>query len=236
MTDRPPCYERVQRERGYIYGHWEMPDGTTVKHFEPGARFVKRERVCRCGCGRVPTGRRHNWFSQACVDGWLMRTSPSFVRQKVLERDRGICARCGLDAEYLRTVINEMRGTCRRYSHWSDSGEVNTWLRGTGRDFLNEHGLESGRALWEAHHQVAVAEGGGLCGLDGYETLCRWCHQRETKALVSRLAEKKRRERACDGRMSNGNLWCSDGKTCPACRPPQQNHVNPRQYHRHAGR
>jgi hypothetical protein len=34
--------------------------------------------------------------------------------------------------------------------------------------------------FWEAHHKVAVADGGGLCGLDGYETLCVRCHGKES--------------------------------------------------------
>jgi hypothetical protein len=34
---------------------------------------------------------------------------------------------------------------------------------------------------------MAVAEGGGECGLDGYETICRECHRQETAALIRRL-------------------------------------------------
>lgn len=45
---------------------------------------------------------------------------------------------------------------------------------------------------WEADHIVPVVEGGGLCGLDGYRTLCRECHKKETKALAGRRAEKRR--------------------------------------------
>ena len=49
---------------------------------------------------------------------------------------------------------------------------------------------------WEAHHKHAVIEGGGGCGLDGYETLCVACHSRETAALAQRRAERRREERA----------------------------------------
>jgi len=49
---------------------------------------------------------------------------------------------------------------------------------------------------WQADHIVPVAEGGGQCGLDGYRTLCRACHARETRALMGRLkaARLERRE------------------------------------------
>lgn len=44
------------------------------------------------------------------------------------------------------------------------------------------------RSFWEADHRVPVAEGGGECGLDGYQTLCTPCHKRKT-------AEQARRRR-----------------------------------------
>lgn len=50
------------------------------------------------------------------------------------------------------------------------------------------------RSGWEAHHKVAVVEGGGECGLDGYETLCFECHDAETAALAARRAEARQAE------------------------------------------
>jgi hypothetical protein len=46
--------------------------------------------------------------------------------------------------------------------------------------------------LWEAHHKVAVVQGGGLCGLEGYETLCFRCHNEETRKLRKALADARR--------------------------------------------
>ena len=45
--------------------------------------------------------------------------------------------------------------------------------------------------LWQADHIVPVIEGGGLCGLDGYRTLCVPCHKRVTAELRRRLAKPK---------------------------------------------
>jgi hypothetical protein len=41
--------------------------------------------------------------------------------------------------------------------------------------------------FWQADHIIAVAEGGGGCGLDNLRTLCTSCHSIETEKLHSRL-------------------------------------------------
>jgi hypothetical protein len=45
--------------------------------------------------------------------------------------------------------------------------------------------------LWQADHQVPVAEGGGQCGLENFRTLCVPCHNAETAALRGRLKQAK---------------------------------------------
>ena len=52
---------------------------------------------------------------------------------------------------------------------------------------------------WEADHIVPVSEGGGLCGLEGYRTLCKGpdtnnCHGKVSGELRKRLNEAKRAE------------------------------------------
>jgi 5-methylcytosine-specific restriction enzyme A len=51
------------------------------------------------------------------------------------------------------------------------------------------------RPHWQADHIVPVSEGGGLCGLDGYRTLCDDCHKKETARLAARTAEARRFEK-----------------------------------------
>jgi len=53
---------------------------------------------------------------------------------------------------------------------------------------------------WEADHILPVAEGGGLCGLEGYRTLCKGpgtnnCHGKVSGELRRRLNERKRLEK-----------------------------------------
>jgi cytochrome c553 len=65
-------------------------------------------------------------------------------------------------------------------------GESTTYSR-----FLLAHNLHRDH-LWEMHHKTAIAEGGHLCGIDGYITLCVWCHGRETAALARRRAKARK--------------------------------------------
>lgn len=44
---------------------------------------------------------------------------------------------------------------------------------------------------WEMDHIVPVIEGGGLCGVDGYRTLCIPCHKKESAALAKRRAQAR---------------------------------------------
>jgi 5-methylcytosine-specific restriction endonuclease McrA len=46
----------------------------------------------------VPPG-RISWCGQACVDKFKLATDSNFIRQALLERDRGVCALCQLDTE-----------------------------------------------------------------------------------------------------------------------------------------
>ena len=46
---------------------------------------------------------------------------------------------------------------------------------------------------WQADHIIAVVNGGGCCGLDGYQTLCISCHKEKTRADV-KLARTRNTE------------------------------------------
>jgi hypothetical protein len=53
--------------------------------------------------------------------------------------------------------------------------------------FMILHVQRSDFRTWEADHIVPVVEGGGLCGLENYRTLCSVCHKKVTAALRKRL-------------------------------------------------
>src|SRR5437763_13261924 len=68
--------------------------------------------LCRWCSLEVPKGRL-TFCSDYCVEEWRLRTDPAYLRQKVLDRDKGVCAVCSLDclAEWRRMM--RLRGVAR---------------------------------------------------------------------------------------------------------------------------
>lgn len=178
--------------------------------------------VCSCGCGRPPGKGRRTWCSQECVDRWMWANSPKFVREKLWERDKGVCAKCGVNAnreERRAKVANSswawnakhgMEARVWRFRR-SNPGQwvVPKFLLTDRWGFAQPRVAEARRSRlmameaagwnvdrctswWEADHIVPVAEGGGQCGPENYRTLCCRCHAEETKKLRARLAAKRK--------------------------------------------
>jgi 5-methylcytosine-specific restriction enzyme A len=125
--------------------------------------------LCRWCAREVPKGRR-TFCGEACVHEWKLRTDPGYLRDKVFERDRGVCAQCGVDTPALRRDMRKLDFAARR-------------------QFLRQWKLREGsrKSLWDADHIVPVAEGGGQCDLSNMRTLCLRCHGEATAALRERL-------------------------------------------------
>lgn len=90
----------------------------------------------------------------------------------VWERDQGICRCCGQDVTGLGARERTDLLANRRLA---------------GIDFLRRW-----QHLWDADHIVEVVRGGGQCGLDGLQTLCRPCHKAKTGRLASERAAERR--------------------------------------------
>lgn len=118
----------------------------------------------------VPKGRQ-TFCSAFCVTEWRLRSDPSFLREKTFDRDRGICAECGIDTVAAFNELRKARGAARLRL-------LQRWALRT----LNR------RSLWDADHIVPVVEGGGACDLSNIRTLCLICHRKATAALRSRRA------------------------------------------------
>ena len=128
--------------------------------------------LCRWCKAESPRGRR-TFCSDACVHEWKLRTDPGYLRERVRDRDGGVCARCGVDTVALRRDMRRLDFAARRR-------------------FLKEWGIteHSRKSLWDADHIVPVVEGGGQCDLANMRTLCLKCHKEATAEL-----RKRRRER-----------------------------------------
>ena len=105
----------------------------------------------------------------------------------VSNRDRGVCALCGLDTRALKLSVGRMR-----YRYGSDE-DWNARFAEAFRHGYTERDRWRAR-LWDVDHIVPVVEGGGACGLDNLRTLCCPCHRRVTADLARKRAEKRKSE------------------------------------------
>jgi 5-methylcytosine-specific restriction endonuclease McrA len=111
------------------------------------------------------------------VEEWRLRSDPGYLREKVLERDRGVCAACGLDCLQAERDLRRLRGAARLKAlmDWGFGARARAVTRAVTR-----------KTLWDADHIVPVVEGGGECDLENIRTLCLKCHRVATAALRAR--------------------------------------------------
>lgn len=171
---------RVSPNAGYVYNPSRLPKG-------PNGRALCRQ----CGT-EVPKGRR-TFCGDACVHAWKLKSDPTYQRKLVFERDRGVCAACGLDTEALHRQIEAAAKL--------DPHRFGAYGRAR-RAILDPLGIDPHRiTLWDMDHIVPVVEGGGECGLDNLRTLCPPCHKRVTAELAARRAERRRAAKRAAARV-----------------------------------
>lgn len=123
------------------------------------------------------------------------KTNPS-LRRRVFERDRGICALCGVDSAVLGAVLaREWRRV--KLAHTPRQREERAGFRRRYRWYFRR------TSYWDADHIIPVVEG-GECTLENMRTLCVPCHQQVTKDLARRRASRRRQERR--GQQGRGSL------------------------------
>ena len=146
----------------------KMPGGWVDRKQLP--KGANGRNLCRWCNLEVPKG-RSSFCSEWCVGEWRLRTDPGYLREKVLERDHGICAQCGADCLAAWKHLKRLHGAARLRA-------LAEWGLRTGRGFR--------KSLWDADHIVPVVEGGGECDLENIRTLCLKCHHAATSALRRR--------------------------------------------------
>lgn len=129
--------------------------------------------LCRWCSLEVPRG-RFTFCSAWCVHEWKLRSQPAYLREQVFLRDRGVCARCGVDTRAAHHELRRSRGARRRalLRHWAP-------------------GPHRRKSLWDADHILPVREGGGECDLDNIRTLCLRCHRAATAELRTRIRQTR---------------------------------------------
>lgn len=148
----------------------------TVNEAFPERLDQKGRKLCRF-CGKLLPKFKRRWCSWDCSHLAYLQCSPGHMRAAVRRRDKGVCARCGLDTEKLKEELRELTAKYGRDGEAYCAYVKLTW----GRWVLRS-------PLWQMNHTQAVAEGGEIWGLDNVETLCTPCHQEHTKMLRKRLA------------------------------------------------
>jgi 5-methylcytosine-specific restriction protein A len=137
--------------------------------------------VCRwCGT-EVPQG-RHHWCGQDCVDQYLATKGHQHLIDRVLARDKGVCAKCGIDTIAYRK---------QRYRK-PLTMVPNPELKGCTMPDYCLDGWDSGRRRWwEADHIVPCHEGGQNV-LSNLQTLCTLCHKARTRQQAALRAQRRR--------------------------------------------
>jgi 5-methylcytosine-specific restriction endonuclease McrA len=151
-----------------------MPGGWTDRERLP--KGVHGRSLCRWCNLEVPQG-RFTFCSDWCVEEWRLRTDPGFIREKVLERDHGVCAQCGMDCLEAWKHLRRLRGAAR--------------LKALA-DWGLRRGASTRKTLWDADHIVPVVEGGGECDLANIRTLCLKCHRVVTAQLRKKRLDVNR--------------------------------------------
>jgi 5-methylcytosine-specific restriction enzyme A len=146
-----------------------MPGGSADRDLLP--KGPSGRCLCRWCNLEVPPGRQ-TFCSEWCVEEWKLRTDPGHLRDRVFERDRGICALCGTDCAAAYLHIKRLRGPARARA-------------------IAEWNMRGRKSLWDADHILPVAEGGGECDLSNLRTLCLKCHRARTAELRARLRDMR---------------------------------------------
>ncbi len=140
------------------------------------------ENLCRWCKSEVKPPKRTFCGNPECLHQWKIRSDGGYAREQVYQRDRGVCASCKLDTDALKALLYKVR---------TQKGE-STYLQ-----LLNYYKEQFGfnfdvtTHFWESDHIKPVAEGGGSCGLDNLQTLCRVCHKHKTFKQFQRSRRKR---------------------------------------------
>lgn len=148
--------------------------GTRYSKYKPPFQDRNRagEKICVM-CGKPLTGRKRRWCGDnKCFQRAFLRSGDqSAMRRYLLNRDKGICAGCGVDLE----TIQELDDILTQDHQWSHK----EWI-----EFLKQLDIDPGWHMhyWEAHHITPFSKGGAHHE-DNLQILCLKCHHKKARKI-----------------------------------------------------
>lgn len=123
----------------------------TAVYTKQQARGTNGRSACLWCDGDITDKTRSTFCRKACAEEFYIRTRPQHARLRVFERDRGICAGCGVDVfeglQFARTRRSRGTGDLWQADH------INPVVEGGG-----ECGLDNLRTLCTKCHKAATAQ------------------------------------------------------------------------------
>ena len=163
---------------------------------ERGERLPVVRGRCRVCLEPLPK-RRRGFCSDEHRNAFYMATSSDFARRKVFERDKGVCANCGLDADALEvrvfgfsTMVKKLRRKQEAQALMLPREEriakVNALME-NGWPKLSPHPS----SLWACDHIEPVADFGSF-DLSNCQTLDLRCHSEKTSMEATARAKRRK--------------------------------------------
>lgn len=113
------------------------------------------------------------YCSRECADqGRLKRGIGNQLRKQVFALEGGVCSLCGVDCHALYTRVRALEPAERLNALCNANWKLPRSAKSLERLLKNPREGD----FWQADHILAVAEGGGSCGLENLRTLCVPCH------------------------------------------------------------
>lgn len=154
---------------------------------------------------RMVTSTAELFCSEECAERDAQTRSAAALRRACFERDRGVCAECGLDCDDLVRRIRVMRCQDDRrdavLAAWPAMGH-----RGNGGRLSKLAQTAASGHAWECDHVRAVYDGGGECTVDNCQTLCVLCHKARTAAQAKERAERRKAEKDKKEKKGQGTI------------------------------
>jgi len=177
---------RRRRRRGQVSPGAAINDNARRLKYDTG----HCEGICRW-CHATVQPPRRTFCNDSCVHEYLIRSNNQYMRKSIWERDRGVCAGCGVRTTTIGKAIlaegNEQQQNARRQTY-SVPLKRKIWRS----KFCS--------AVFDVDHIQPVAAGGGQCGLDNLRTLCLACHKAVSWAASG--PTKVKSKRMCLGAIS----------------------------------